>query len=167
MRGSKRSSLRCWSAWPMGYVSLFLAIGLACAAAWFAHATNSVQQAMTTDSDGDGMSDWEESVVGTNPEDPSNVLAFITCTIQHGDAVLGWQSRSGAVYEVVCAERLDDLQTNAQRVAYVQAAGGSAPWYRTSSQVTSTLSAGVKFYSVRFIVNAEAENATADMSDFE
>ncbi len=62
-------------------------------------------EAEMIDTDGDGISDAEEYVSGTSPDDPASVLA-ITDVKFGSDNRLGWRSVSGRVYDVLCSTNL-------------------------------------------------------------
>lgn len=133
----------------------------------FAEETNIIETATVTDYDNDGLTDWDETLTGTNPGDPTSVLAVTNITVQEENTIIEWQSISGKVYEVTCANTITSLATNAQRVGFVYATGGTGTWHQTSSCITSTVFSVTQFYRIQCIVNEEAEQATADMSVFE
>ncbi len=51
------------------------------------------------DSDGDGASNWQEFLAGTNPRDPNSVLKMKLAHSPQGQR-LGWNTVAGAVYQV-------------------------------------------------------------------
>lgn len=54
------------------------------------------------DSDGDGVDDYSESIAGTSPSDPNDVLAVETMVVNTntGNLVLSWPSVTGRVYSI-------------------------------------------------------------------
>jgi len=60
------------------------------------------------DTDGDGLSDWQEWLAGTDPRLPSEVpvLSFqLSCSTS---AVLSWHAKASRRYELQSAETLDN-----------------------------------------------------------
>jgi hypothetical protein len=52
------------------------------------------------DIDGDGMTNYEEFVAGTDPQDPDSVLQFRSFTKSNADATIEWQSVIGITYHL-------------------------------------------------------------------
>ena len=65
-----------------------------------------------TDSDGDGWSDGEEAILGTNPQDPSDAFD-IQMSLGNADIELRWMSVSGRTYTV---ESSNDLNSWTQAI---------------------------------------------------
>jgi len=61
-----------------------------------------------TDSDGDGMTDWQEYIAGTSATDPYDCLAILECTVSEAGkgAVIGWNSVAGRWYTVYMSTSL-------------------------------------------------------------
>ena len=53
----------------------------------------------SADPDGDGLSNDQESIVGTNPRDPLDALAIST-EHQGNSVVLNWPSKTGRKYQI-------------------------------------------------------------------
>jgi hypothetical protein len=54
----------------------------------------------TNDTDGDGMSDVDEEVAGTDPEDPFKILRIVEMTPKDGSITLEWSAEVGRQYQV-------------------------------------------------------------------
>lgn len=70
----------------------------------YVSATNAGTNRLLRDSDGDGASDWEELVAGTNPNSAQDALR-ITNIERAANAQLSWTARSNRIYSV---EFMDD-----------------------------------------------------------
>jgi hypothetical protein len=141
--------------------------GLLACGILLANETNIVELALETDSDHDGMSDWEESLTGTNPEDPGSVLVITGVTVDEGNVTFRWQSTSGRVYQVISIDLMTSSTTNVQCLGFVLAADGTGSWHQGFSSFTTTLSDATQFYRIEHIVNEEAGRSTAGLSVFE
>ena len=64
------------------------------------------------DSDGDGWTDGEEAILGTNPQDPSDAFD-IQMSLGNADIELRWMSVSGRTYTV---ESSNDLNSWTQAI---------------------------------------------------
>ena len=60
----------------------------------------------TIDSDGDGMSNWQEWRAGTNPTNALSALRITSITATGGVATLRWQSASEVIYSLQCSTDL-------------------------------------------------------------
>ncbi|MEM7393943.1 MAG: thrombospondin type 3 repeat-containing protein [Verrucomicrobiota bacterium] len=65
------------------------------------------------DSDGDGMSDYEELAAGTHPHDSNSVLAITGMTLKDNEVKLTWAAVSGVVYQVSSAGQVAGLVSTA------------------------------------------------------
>lgn len=129
--------------------------------------TNEVEKAMVTDSDGDGMTDWDEWQAGTNPGDPSNCFTISTASMENGEIVLTWKSIGTRTYQVVSATAVTGLAFGPQHVTFVKATGGMAPWYETSSTVTNLGTTSNSFFRVQLVASEDFDQATLDMATLE
>lgn len=55
----------------------------------------------TTDTDGDGDSDYEEWVKGTDPRDPQSKCVLTVQVLADGSKLLQWNGKAGRVYEIM------------------------------------------------------------------
>ena len=104
------------------------------------------------DTDGDGASDAQEVVAGTNPTDPSQLLRiWFILEDPSGDVVdIRWTAREGRSYKLLCAESAVALRTNATIVAEGIATDGIGPWQTTMMSATNTMfSAEKKYYQIQ------------------
>jgi hypothetical protein len=100
----------------------------------------------TRDSDGDGMSDWNEYLSGTDPTNAASVLKVSLAASPSTNApILRWPAVAGRSYEV---EGSPDLRTNAW-----SGVGGPwlAAWGQTTMQWTVTLGSTNRFYRIRLV----------------
>ena len=72
----------------------------------------------STDSDGDGMSDYAEFIAGTNPTNAASKLIFLSATLQSNKLFqLQWAAIPGRLYQVEASPSLSVLDaTDAIRV---------------------------------------------------
>jgi hypothetical protein len=72
---------------------------------YFGSASNARTQ--TTDSDGDGMSDYAEFIAGTDPTNPASKLVFLGATLQSSNRLqFEWAAIPGRLYQVVASSVL-------------------------------------------------------------
>jgi hypothetical protein len=110
-----------------------------------------VTDPLRADSDGDGMSDSQEAAVGTNPGD-TNSLLRITGFRQHGAGVIvTWRSREGRTYDLLEAETVAGLVSNAVTVTNVTAVNGTGIWHEAESAGTDAADRSNAVYRVRVI----------------
>lgn len=80
------------------------------------------------DTDGDGMSDGEESVAGTDPGDANAFLEITSITTPGGNRLVEWVGRSNKTYRLLRSD--DALKVPTNVIAFVAANGAaSPPWY--------------------------------------
>ena len=104
---------------------------------------------MAADSDGDGSNDGDESDAGTHPGNIHNAFRITDVRVRGSNVVVTWHSRDGYTYDLLCADTVDALGTNAQTVATLTAAGGEGDWQETESPGTNTTGAARTYYRVK------------------
>jgi len=61
------------------------------------------------DTDGDGLSDSDEGLAGTDPVDPQSVLRIVSLTgTADGYVTITWTSVPGKIYHVTCKDSASD-----------------------------------------------------------
>ena len=129
--------------------------------------TNEAEYAMITDSDGDGMTDWDEWQAGTNPGDPTNCFKISACKIEDAGIVIGWRGVGSFAYEIVGSATIAGLTTSPQHVAYAEPVGGTAPWFETLSTTTNSPVGDNMFFRIRLIASQDFDQSALDMATFE
>jgi len=104
---------------------------------------------MLSDTDGDGATDGQEAVAGTNPLEFESLFRITRVDAAPDTVTVFWQGRGGRTYELICASNLLELATNAVLVTTVTAEGGSHPWFETESSGTNQSPSSFVFYRVR------------------
>ncbi|MBU0677790.1 MAG: thrombospondin type 3 repeat-containing protein [Verrucomicrobia bacterium] len=89
------------------------------------------------DSDGDGMTDGQESVAGTNPQDEDSLLG-VTVTYDNGnnEADIEWDGRGGKTYKVYYMDSPHEGFASATHLDDVSALGGSGDWMVSPTNYT-------------------------------
>lgn len=103
------------------------------------------------DSDGNGTSDFDEMIAGTNPNDPASAFVIVNIEADPGTQEITWQARGNneRIYVVrAIDESYDD--TPATVIWSNTVAGGNAPWYDTDATVTD-VSGNSRFYAIEVI----------------
>jgi len=145
-----------------------ISAGILILAAFFGFAqTNEVEQAMVTDSDGDGATDWEEWQAGTNPGDPTNCFEISNVSVENGQIVLDWKSVGTLTYEFVSSPTVAGLATNPQHVAFITATGGTAPWFQTLCVITNQPAGTNQYLQIRLVPPPSYEQSTLGMATLE
>ena len=99
------------------------------------------------DSDLDGLSDSEEAIAGTNPEDAS--ASFKLTGVEGTSGItLTWIGRGGNTYDIYCGDSLTAGITNFLHTTNV--IGGSSPWYVTTNRCVdnTVLLTNKRFYRI-------------------
>ncbi len=111
---------------------------------WFGTVSNALSAA-DADPDGDGASNWEEYVAGTNPNDPASVFQFLPGTsFAPSSFTLQWSSVVNKHYTVQCSSGLSpgnwttlasNILGNGQTMQWTDSnAAGKARFYRALVQ---------------------------------
>ncbi|HMO41500.1 MAG TPA: hypothetical protein PKE17_18965 [Saprospiraceae bacterium] len=100
------------------------------------------------DTDGDGVSDYQEIAAGTNPTDPSSLFEIMSAENVDDAVVVVWQARGGRSYRLWSADSIPDLQTNPTLVVQSTAMGGVGLWNSTV-MIYSNDSTARRFYKVQ------------------
>ncbi|HBA85286.1 MAG TPA: hypothetical protein DCZ95_14460 [Verrucomicrobia bacterium] len=89
------------------------------------------------DSDGDGATDAEESVMWSNPWDPDSCLRIVEARRYRENMMVIWQARAGKTYELKWTSNLQQgPPTNGSGPVLTAQAGGAAPWHQVQSTAT-------------------------------
>lgn len=100
------------------------------------------------DTDGDGMTDGQESIAGTNPTNWNALLRIVAISNAPGGRAVAWQAR-GNHQKLYVVKARTNLLSSAQVVIFSNTvAGGLAPWYETTNSVTDTTGEPHEFYHV-------------------
>ncbi|OQA24346.1 MAG: hypothetical protein BWY59_02236 [Verrucomicrobia bacterium ADurb.Bin345] len=104
------------------------------------------------DSDGDGASDNDEVLPGTNPRDPNSLFEITDITSVGADAEVTWNAR-GNKERVYVVRAIDDSYEDPLPIVIWSNAvvGGIAPWYETPAVVTNP-TVGTRFFAVEVMM---------------
>jgi hypothetical protein len=103
--------------------------------------TRTIAVARPGDSDGDGMSDYNELIAGTDPYDPNSVLKIIG--FGNGNQVIVWNSVSNINYQVLATTNLSYPMLPISPV--INATGPTSFYFDSSQDPTN------KFYRIQVI----------------
>ena len=104
-------------------------------------ASRSVVIARPGDSDGDGMTDYQEIIAGTNPYDPKSVLRITG--IENGNQLLSWEGVANVRYQVLMTTNL------AEPMAPISGLLPGQPGTMTHSDTTARQSG--KYYRLKVV----------------
>ena len=105
----------------------------------------------TADSDGDGHTDSVEITTGTDPMNASSSLAMLTVSATPSGIWLQWLGREDKTYQILTANTVGDLSTNAQLIAVHVATNGSGPWLQSVCGLTADMSTIKQYFTVKLI----------------
>ncbi len=104
----------------------------------------------SADTDGDGVSDYDESLAGTNPQDPDAFLRITSIRHESGAVVVSWTARDGKQYRVLSADHSHTYPfPNVEDT--ITAEGGDAPWFETTGHFTNETPVKAKTYAVEVV----------------
>ncbi len=93
------------------------------------------------DSDGDGMSDYNETLAGTDPYNPGSILRITE--LANGNKLVVWDSVAGRTYRVLATT---DIAAPMQVISSpIQAGGPSTFYFDTASEASN------KFYRIQLV----------------
>jgi hypothetical protein len=101
----------------------------------------STNRTQTTDTDHDGMSDYDEFLAGTDPNNPSSNLKFMFANMQtNGLVTFQWSAVPGRIYQVQASA---DLKNWLPAAAWAAASSNSMSYSPTNS------AGGARFFRVQ------------------
>jgi hypothetical protein len=103
------------------------------------------------DSDGNGATDYEEMIAGTNPNDPDAALELIALDRSGADHAITWTAR-GNDERIYVVRAIDDGYSGTPSTVIWSntVSGGGAPWYATVASIVDP-STNARFYAVEVI----------------
>ncbi|HBA86139.1 MAG TPA: hypothetical protein DCZ95_18815 [Verrucomicrobia bacterium] len=104
------------------------------------------------DTDNDGVSDWAESVAGTNPTNSDAFLEILAFNRSGTDKVLQWSARDGKSYRIRYSETVGfQSPTNILGTSVVNDLTAPAPWYPTVGSYTNAGLYSNRYYVIEVI----------------
>lgn len=103
--------------------------------------TRTVAVARPGDTDGDGVSDYNELIAGTDPQDPASVLRITE--LANGHQLVVWDSVPGVSYQVLATTNLTQPMQAVSPL--IQASGPSSFYFDNSPDPTN------KFYRIQVV----------------
>lgn len=108
----------------------------------------------TADTDGDGASDQEEAVAGTNPRDAEAFLHVSSLSLapDSPDCLIKWDARAGRNYRVIASSSLSPLLPFTTLAELRAPASGLGPWQVVPVEWTNNVpDPGLLFISLRLV----------------
>lgn len=113
-----------------------------------AFAPQSTTSPNVADSDGDGQSDAQEAVAGTNPNDVNAGLEFVAITNAAGLRHVAWVARGNNERTYIVRSAADVRGPYTSVVFSNTVAGGANPWYVVTNSVSDAAAATNLFFAV-------------------
>lgn len=103
------------------------------------------------DTDADGVSDDNEVLAGTNPNDPASLLRLEVSMNLAGEALIEWDGRAGNTYVLLRSDHPQGLVDSPTFLGLFVPAGGVAPWFSVTSVFVdpSAVANQQYFYQIR------------------
>ena len=102
------------------------------------------------DTSGDGHSDWEHFVAGTDPTGSDTFPRILDITREGDEVTLTWLSRAGKNYNIRYADDLQGFPTNFLAAA-VGAAPGTGPWMVSTNNLSATVPDPRAFFAIEVL----------------
>jgi hypothetical protein len=100
------------------------------------------------DTDGDRMSDGQESVAGTDPMNLNSQLRIVSITNGAGGPGVAWLARGNSQRTYVVRAATSALMPYGAVIFSNTVAGGNAPWFVVTNSLTDAAVTNARFYAV-------------------